>query len=663
MAVWDGLDEASWSGLKHNYGMAADVPPLLRLCASADVTAAARALDDLDNLIFHQGGWVCPAATAALPFLVRLAGNPQVTVRAAVIDLIATIASEATRVRSELVDPGWRAALDTAARDLLALLDDAVPEVRRAAVYLAGVGGLAAGVAVPALQARLRDEPDQMIRCDIVVSLGAAASGTPLAAEVSAELARLAQDGGGIQLQLAAVHGLARAGGAVTGAADLMVRAAVHQSAAGWQDSAWFGGRPAGIIAETGRLLLEDPRAAAAFAAGVASTGDALQRIAALGHAGALLHRWRTVPGPVLPFLAGQLEALEPDARYRAAYLLAGLGREARPYADQLASLAEDDAAAGRRGKVTVGDAAVWALARLADARCLPGVRARLLGGRPGFATRNIHYRPGIVPLFDLPGIGPVVTAADPAAVLLDPVISRLRRATRDADPILAAMLCECLGRWGPRAEPAVPELRRLLARDPVPYPAVAKALGQIGERARTAAQELRNHAQAGSLDAAWALWRVSGQTQPTLQQLTTAALTGARPLDAVRYLADFGPLAAPAEGRLRDLLGSHDDWVRTEAAHTLWRITGDPGTAVTTLTNVIEPLADGGFLPARLAAMTHLAVIAQPAPDVTAIAQAVLSNPRRLAYFGGWRTFTEDDQIRAAAAEYLHNTTPPEPR
>jgi hypothetical protein len=31
-----------------------------------------------------------------------------------------------------------------------------------------------------------------------------------------------------------------------------------------------------------------------------------------------------------------------------------------------------------------------------------------------------------------------------------------------------------------------------------------------------------------------------------------------------------------------------------------------------------------------------------------------VLDNPRRLAYSGGWRVFDEDDQIRAAAGEYL---------
>jgi hypothetical protein len=31
-------------------------------------------------------------------------------------------------------------------------------------------------------------------------------------------------------------------------------------------------------------------------------------------------------------------------------------------------------------------------------------------------------------------------------------------------------------------------------------------------------------------------------------------------------------------------------------------------------------------------------------------LAQAIGDAPRRIAYFGGWRTFTEDERIRAAA-------------
>jgi len=101
-------------------------------------------------------------------------------------------------------------------------------------------------------------------------------------------------------------------------------------------------------------------------------------------------------------------------------------------------------------------------------------------------------------------------------------------------------------------------------------------------------------------------------------------------------------------------------DWRQVEAAHAWWRITGDASTAISALAQAARPLADGAFLPVRLAAMRYLAAIPDPEPDgpaaaaVTATAQAVLANPRRLAGNGGWRAFTEDDQVRAAAATYL---------
>jgi hypothetical protein len=124
----------------------------------------------------------------------------------------------------------------------------------------------------------------------------------------------------------------------------------------------------------------------------------------------------------------------------------------------------------------------VWALARAGDLRCLPELRERLLGNRIGFATASVYF-PRDAPMFDLPGMGLMVTRADPDAQLLDPVLSRLRRAARHADT-LAGLLCETLGTWGEKAAAAVPELRLLLRRDHpavFPSPAAAHALGRIG--------------------------------------------------------------------------------------------------------------------------------------------------------------------------------------
>ncbi|AKH82799.1 hypothetical protein AA958_11780 [Streptomyces sp. CNQ-509] len=66
--LWEGLADADGAGLRHNYGTAGDVPGLLRRCAGADRADAEAAAYDLENVLFHQGGWICPAAPAALSF-------------------------------------------------------------------------------------------------------------------------------------------------------------------------------------------------------------------------------------------------------------------------------------------------------------------------------------------------------------------------------------------------------------------------------------------------------------------------------------------------------------------------------------------------------------------------------------------------------------------
>ncbi len=230
----------------------------------------------------------------------------------------------------------------------------------------------------------------------------------------------------------------------------------------------------------------------------------------------------------------------------------------------------------------------MWALARLGDPRCLPWLRKRLLGSRTGFATAAISYPRHGFAVFDLPDIGSMITRADPGARLAGPVRRRLRR---------AVWFGEAAGAWGEKAAPMVPELRDLLRHGKpgyYPSPAAAQALGQIGPAAQAAARELRRHAMAGSAEAAWALWRVTGQTSP----------------------------------------------------------------AASILTGIIQPLTEGRCRPVHLAALRYLAAIAQPSARTADITRAILADPRRLCCHGGWRAFHEDDQLRAAAAGYLASTT-----
>jgi len=652
-----GLDAVPWGDLRHNYGTAEDVPGLLRECAAAEPGKGAIAAGNLDNLLFHQGGWVCSAATAALPFLARLACDPGVAARVDVLEMISSLAREATIAVYRFVDPGWSSALQMATPALLGLLGDGDPAVRRAAVYLAGVGGLDAGPALAALRSRLREEPEEALRWDIVAGMGEAAAGSGSAEDVRAELETMARDAAEAQVRLAAVRGLASLKAPVSEHAGLMADAVTRADAGRWQDSVWTGGGPGAVVTATGALLLDDPEAAAAYAADVSARGGAAQRAAALSHAGALMRKWRAVPATLLPSIARELAAAEAEVRYRAAYLLACAGHDAVPYAGQVAALAGDASAVGYRSEHTVGDAAVWALARMSDPRAVRELAGRLVGGRLGFTTRSTYFgnRASLFTV-DLPGIGAVVTQADPHAELIGPVTRLLRKAVSSGNLALAAMLCKAAGEWGAKAEAAVPALlRALAASSPDRFPAdAALALGQIGAPAHRAAAELRRRARDGSGAAAWALWRVTGDTAEALPVLTARLAESRRGHMLARHLADFGPLAAGSEGRLRQMLDEADHWAQAEAAHALWRIAGDATTAVQALARLVAPLADGAFLPARLAAMRYLAAIPDPGHEAAAVARSVLDNPRRLAHFGGWRVFDEDDQIRAAARQYL---------
>lgn len=623
------LDRVDWSRLEHNYGDAGDLPALLRACADRDETVAAAALDEVDNKLHHQGGWVCPAAVAAVPFLVGLA-ETATHHRAEVVELIWLLAREGATVDAEHVAAGWPAALDGVRARLLALLADPDPRVRRAATLVAG-DGLRHPDAAGALRERLVVERDPATRLDIVLAMGAAAAWHE---SLRAELVPLL-DHEDPQLRLAAVHALG-ASAAVARVADL-VRAVVAPEAVRWQDSAWIGGTRATLVHATGSFLHGDTVAATTFALGVHGGGEPL---AGLREAALVLGEWRSATAAILPFLAEQLDHDEAAIRYEAAYLLACAGTEAAGHADRLATLANDPAPYDSQRETTVGDAAVWALARLGDRRCVPGLVDRLTGDRLGFDTYSHHFS-GSVHLAWLPSVREVLAPLRAhAAVLVDAVVTRLA----DDDPALRRNLCEVIADWGPAAEAAAPAL--LPRRDP----AVAMAIGAIGSA--THAKALRR--EADMPEAAWALWRTGAGPDALLRHLTRHPYRDGGDHRTIRLAADLGPLAAATTGRLRELCRARDDWTRVEAAHALWRTTGDPTEAVPALTDLVRPLRDGDALPVRFAAMRYLADMGARTDAVLAVARAVDANPRRIASFAGWRAFAEDENLRASVRDLL---------
>ncbi|MEV1113770.1 HEAT repeat domain-containing protein [Actinosynnema sp. NPDC049800] len=641
--MWAELERVGWAELEHNYGDAADVPQLLRGCADPDAGTAGRALARLYDNLYHQGGWICSAATAALPFLTRLAGRAATHHRPEVVELIGRLAREAFEVLPRFLDAGWSSALDEARPRLLDLLADPDPLVRREATVLVA-DGIRHPDAVAALRRRWQVEADRVTRWDLVQAFGVVCAREESDAPLRAELTRLLTDDD-LQVRLAAVHALAESEPAVAVPhLEALARAVVHPDAALWQGSAWIGD----IVPNTGDLLRVDPVAATAYALAVHRGGDTEQRVAAVKEAGRVLGEWRTVTGAIVPFLAAQLDHDEAELRFRSAFLLGCVGAEATDHADRLAALAADPTWHDSRRQVTVGDAAVFALARQRDPRCVPTLVERLTGPRLGFGTAGAYFRRGL-PLVTLPAAHEVLVPLREHAVrLVDAVVARL--SDPDADPALLMNLCGVVEGWGAAAEAAAPALVPLLGRPDV-LPAAAKALGALGPAAAGFADPLRG--EADRPEVAWALWRTGLDPEALLRHVTE------RPdvrHTTVRLVADLGPLAAPFTDRLRELSRSDDHWTRVEAAHALWRVTGDPTEAVAALTDLARPLADGRCEPVQASALRYLADIGSPTAPVVALARAVADNPRRLAYFGGWHTFAEDEAVREAADDLLRS-------
>jgi hypothetical protein len=106
--VLEGLNAVAWHQIDHAYGPALDTPGHLRALLSGDPEVVARAITDLDRTVHEEGGFVCPAATAVLPFLVEVMPVLGPEHRAALRDMIGQIADDGEN--AEQVDPGWHAA-------------------------------------------------------------------------------------------------------------------------------------------------------------------------------------------------------------------------------------------------------------------------------------------------------------------------------------------------------------------------------------------------------------------------------------------------------------------------------------------------------------------------------------------------------------------------
>ncbi|WP_458575704.1 hypothetical protein [Streptomyces clavuligerus] len=224
-------------------------------------------------------------------------------------------------------------------------------------------------------------------------------------------------------------------------------------------------------------------------------------------------------------------------------------------------------------GPRTLGGA-VAALARTGDARAVP-VLARILElpqAPHDLGYVLDHLGPAAAPL--VPALrarlaetelddrlydaaGPLLygLTALRAGEALPEVLRVLRGAPEYRGEWVVELVLGALTSFGPAAREAAPDLRGLLARS-------ARTGGHTGAFAVKAAAAL------------WAVEREAGAVLPLLRT-TLASDTGARRA-AAGVLGSMGPVAREAVPELRLALDSSDPGTRVDAALALWRVTGD---------------------------------------------------------------------------------------
>ncbi|MEV8321506.1 hypothetical protein AB0Q95_45940 [Streptomyces sp. NPDC059900] len=523
------LDDVPWQRLESALGRPAS--ERLRQ-ALRDLVLRGRAATEEDCYPLHDclsrsTGRAAPAATAMLPCLVALAGDPYADARISLVQLLANCKA-AAEADPDPVDAGWHEAWLLQRPRIQALLDDPVPAVRREALPLAE--------GIDVLLQRWHAEQDPAVRLPLLIALGTAAAGCAQGDPVGRVRAVL---GGALQtegpvMRVAAVHALATFDpGAALRELDLLVEVLSDPGVRPQFEAAWYipdvehAFTREDVVSWTGHLFQGAPQAALAFVVrliGAARrTGDAALCRAALDEAWRLLVD-RASAAPVLVPLAGALLA-DPDhgVRYRAAHLLAVLGSPAAGYAEELAALLHDPGQ-DELLEGTVGDHARWALARIGDERALPGLVEHLYAPYRGQWSRSY--------VVDDPRLPEVDDVLVPLRAHADALLPAIRKALRE-DGVGGSLTCcflRVLRTWGPDAAPALPEVVALL--DDTRYSLYAvNTLVAMGEAARSAEPAVRGctvlDSPANHHKVAWAAWRLGGDRDAALGLIGEAVQTG----------------------------------------------------------------------------------------------------------------------------------------
>ncbi|WPO69140.1 hypothetical protein [Streptomyces sp. KN37] len=655
----EALDDMPWERLESALG---HYPPkeMRRALRRLALKGGAATEEDCYPLFdcFGLGtGRVASVATAALPFVVALAGDPGMGARATLVQLLAGLSEMAAEADPGLVDAGWHEAWRLQRPRIRELFADPLPGVRREALPLAEGEG--------ALLERWQAETDPTVRLPVLLALGTAAAGSAqagLVGRVRAVVTQALRTDGPV-MRVAAVHAWAAFDPpASVRELDLLVDVLSDPAVRPQFEAIWYvpdidsAFTREDVVSWTAHLLESVPRTALAFVVRLIGAarrnGDALLCRAALDEGWRLLVVWPAAASALLP-LAGALLA-EPDdgVRYRAAHLLAVLGSQATPYADALAALL-DDPGEDEFFEGTVGDHARWALTRIGDERALPGLVERLYAPYRGQYSRGYGS--------DEPRLPEVKDVLAPLRAHAEALLPAVRKLLRD-DGVGGSLTCcflEVLEAWGPTASPALPEVVALLDDTRYSLHAVG-ALAAMGPAAESAEPAVRRCTildfPGNRYKVAWAAWRLGGDRDAALELLGEAVLTEKGPLyGPVGLLGDFGPAAASHADRVRHVMEHGDSWLRLRAAVALWSITGEPEPSGSVAEEYLLPIADGGDAYGYFfEALRALARIGTVSPAARAALRTVQGSDRRLSTYRDYRAFLQDEEIRSAIDDVL---------
>ncbi|MFC5185019.1 hypothetical protein [Actinomadura harenae] len=634
--IFEGVDAISWSELTFAYRGDCDVPALLRsLLVDGEALDAA---DELLNELHHQGGFVCSAAPAILPFLMEAAASPRFLCRPDVLEIIARLAGTAAEVSPRWIAADWPQAWERARPCLLALLGDDDPAVRTGAIWALSEDTADPDEVARALLARWPDV-DVSARTDTMLALGDLAERLSVAVlpEVLGFL-RDQVDGPDAHQAMYATLALAKAL-PKRPVAEARIIAGLAAGPVPLPYSNFAAQRPANTARTVLRALDQDVRERVCLA--LLDQPDQGLRAAAVDVVGhALVH---TRAPELLSALRRCVEALEDPAP-----ALEILAAHARP------EDARDVGVLAAHLDGPSADIALWGLAWSGDDRALPGLLDRVTSGETGFALHG--QRAGKTGFFpSRPSFAEVLTPCAPwAASLVGAFAPHLRP---DSVDDLRRSLLEALTGWAgtQAAEVArlVPELIALLDHDEFAW--AAGVLGALGPEAGEAALMLERLLGTGTgrtpVEFAWAHFRVTGDPEPALRIL------GPRIADdhhVSHRLGDLGPHAVAHVPTLRLRAKALDEWEAHEAAHALIKITGDPAEGASVLIRPLRELLEGRPHPVAMASARALTRVDGLPGGHLSIMRSVLADDRRHSYWGGVTAISEDLELRALLTERL---------